>query len=380
MTKIVFILPTYPEVMYSFLLAFAKQKKAQIKIVCLKGLLQERKGIFANDELADYAELTFYQEETDFDRFINDVIRENREAVFVFGGFLGQVGRALQAYREQSGKQGIIITEKPSFVPVKHCNWLVKRLKNIRAKRLYANAYRQNAEAIRAVMVTGKKGVEQFRSYGIPAEKLYNFMYTHIEENIPQKTLPVGEKIRFVYVGRFAFLDRGMDHLIKTFSHLPKNNWTLDLVGGYGKDAEKVITWSRETPNVNYIGAWKSNEVIANLQAYDVCISPTRLDGWRIQVNQAIMAGIGTITTEEAVSDELVKASQTGLVVDAFRPKALYRAVLQVLEHPEMVNTWKENAKAYQNRISNEEFANYFGKVIASATGETPTRHRGNGR
>ena len=367
MQKIVFVFPNYPEVMYSFLLAFAKQKKAEIKIVCLKGLLKERKDIFEGGELADYAQFIFYEEGADFDRFVDGILSENIDAVFVFGGFLGNVGRVIRAYHERAGEKGIIITEKPSLSPVKHWNWFIRRLKAIRAKRLYASAYQAYANSIRAVLVTGQKGVNQLKSFGLPSEKLYPFMYTHIDEQFEPKCLPVAEKVRFVYVGRFNFLERGMDSLIDTFNKLKQTNWTLDLVGGYGQDAEKVIAWANRKEGVNYIGSWKSNEVISNLQNYDICISPTRMDGWRIQVNQAIMAGIGTITTEEAVSDELVKASDTGLVVDAFRKNALLEAVSRVLENPDMVNAWKENAKNYQERIQNPAVAAYFYDVIEFA-------------
>lgn len=373
MLKIVFVFPNYPEVMYSFLLSFAKQKQAEMKIVCLKGLLKERKEIFAGDELAAHAQILFYEEKMDFDSFINGIISENRDAVFVFGGFLGAVGKAIEAYRNQSGEKGIVITEKPGFRPVKYCNRIFRFLKNIKAKHTYFSAYKRNENAIKAVLVTGQKGVAQLKAYGIPGEKLYNFMYTHIEENTVPHTQSVQDKIRFVYVGRFNFLERGMDALISAFSKLKQDNWTLDLVGGYGEDAEKVIVWADRTKNVNYIGAWKSNEVISKLQDYDVCISPTRLDGWRIQVNQAIMAGIGTITTGEAISDELIKASNSGLVINAFQSQALYNSVSDVLKNPTIVNTWKENAKKYQNRISNETVANYFCKIIDYAllsTGE----------
>ncbi len=361
--KLIFWLPNYPDVMYSFLLALVKRMDADIKIVCLRSLLKEREGLYGEDELSRCVQFIYYSEE-DLDNFINAIIIENKDAVYFFGGFLGKVGRALQLYNQHGGDKAIIITEKPSVRPTKHFNKVITFLKGIKAKFSYGKAYRAVASSIKAVLVTGEKGVSQLEAFGIPKEKLYNFMYTHIEEEIQNKGQYTGNKVRFVYVGRFNYLNRGMDSLIYVFNKLTQENWILDLVGGYGEDADEVIAWAKNKENVNYVGSWKSNQVINNLQNYDVCISPTRIDGWRIQVNQAIMAGIGTITTEEAISDELVKASNTGLVVDAFKKEKLYQAVLSVVENPAIVKQWKENCIAYRERISNERIAQYVIDIL----------------
>lgn len=362
--KLIFWLPNYPEVMYSFLLAFVKNIDANVTIVCFRGLLKEREGVYGEDELSRHVQFIYYNDEEDLDYFINEIIAENTGAIYFFGGFLGKVGRALQLYHQNGGDKAVIITEKPSVGPAKRFNKIIRLLKKVKARCSYGNAYKTVASSVKAVLVTGEKGVRQLKSFGIPEEKLYNFMYTHIEETIQPEAQSKSDKVRFVYVGRFNYLNRGMDNLIYAFNKLPQDNWTLDLVGGYGEDATGIIEWAKNKENVHYAGMWKSNQVINNLQNYDVCISPTRIDGWRIQVNQAIIAGIGTITTEEAISDELVKASGTGMVVDAFKKNELYKAVLSVIENPNIVNQWKENCTTYRDRISNEKIAKYVIEIL----------------
>ena len=362
--KLIFWLPNYPEVMYSFLLAFVKNIEANVKIVCFRGLLKEREGVYGEDELSRHAQFIYYNDEEDLDHFINAIIAENMGAINFFGGFLGKVGRALQLYHQCGGDKAVIITEKPSVSPAKRFNKIIRLLKKVKARCSYGSAYKTVARSVKAVLVTGEKGVRQLKSFGVPEEKLYNFMYTHIEETIQPEAQSKSDKVRFVYVGRFNYLNRGMDNLIYAFNKLSQDNWTLDLVGGYGEDANEIIEWAKNKENVHYAGMWKSNQVINNLQNYDVCISPTRIDGWRIQVNQAIIAGIGTITTEEAISDELVKASGTGMVVDAFKKNELYKAVLSVIENPDIVNQWKENCTTYRDRISNEKIAKYVIEIL----------------
>lgn len=367
--KLIFWLPTYPEIMESLLLAVADTYDVQI--FCLSGLLRERRDMYANSRLGQACRVQFVAEDADLSAYARPIIEENREAVHVFGGFLGRVGAVMRLYHECGLKQGVVLTEKPSFVPVKRFNRAVRILKNIRARQVYGGAYRQVADAICGVMVTGQAGVKMLKSYGVPEGKLYPFMYTHIDENsLREATVPTetGTSVRFLYVGRFEYLNRGMDSLINAFKDRQETNWTLDLVGGYGEAAEEVIRWAESTERVNYIGKWQSDEVIDRMRGYDVCVSPTRLDGWRIQVNQAIMAGIATLTTNEAVSDELVRASNSGMVVNAFRNRELRESVTQILKDPTVIAEWKANARAFAPRITNEAAATYFSEILQFST------------
>ena len=363
--KLIFWLPTYPEIMESLMIALADTYDVQI--FCLSGLLRERQDMYANSRLGRACRVHFVAEDADLSAYARPIIEENREAVHVFGGFLGKVGAVMRLYHECGLKQGVVLTEKPGFVPAKRFNRVVRMLKGLRARQLYGGAYRQVADALCGVAVTGQSGVKMLRSYGIPENKLFPFMYTHIDEtpsgdnSIPTEN---ASTVRFLYVGRFEYLNRGMDSLINAFRDRSETNWTLDLVGGYGEAAEEIIRWAESTERVNYIGKWPSDEVIARMRRYDVCVSPTRLDGWRIQVNQAIMAGIATLTTNEAVSDELVRASGSGMVVDAFRNRELREAITQILKDPAVITEWKANARAFAPRITNEAAAAYFSEIL----------------
>lgn len=367
--KLIFWLPTYPEIMESLLISLAKTYDVQI--FCLAGLLRERQDMYANSRLSQACRVQFVADDADLSAYVRPIIEENREAVQVFGGFRGKVGTVLRTYSNCGLTKGVVLTEKPGFVPVKRFNRVVRFLKNIRSKKIYGNAYRQVADAICGVLVTGEAGVRMLHAYGIPEDKLYPFMYTHIDEIASAETTTSTEDVstvRFLYIGRFEYLNRGMDSLVEAFRNRQETNWTLDLVGGYGEAAEDIIRWAETTARVNYIGKWKSDEVIDRMRAYDVCVSPTRLDGWRIQVNQAIMAGIATLTTNEAVSDELVRASNSGMVVNAFRNRELREAVTRILKDPTMIAEWKANARAFAPRITNEAAAAYFSKVLQFST------------
>ena len=138
--KFVFFLPTFPDVMYSFLLTLAKKHRSDVTIVCFDNILPERKNMFEQSELSEKAKLIYYTKESEFGSFIKKIISENEQAVFVFGGLLGNVGKALSVYNDVGGKKAIVITEKPSIRPVKHFNCIVKILKLIKTRLVYSRA------------------------------------------------------------------------------------------------------------------------------------------------------------------------------------------------------------------------------------------------
>lgn len=362
--KMIFWLPCYPDVTYSFIVELARRAHNDVAVVCLSGLPTERGGIYSQDALESFCKVIECIGDIGSNPLVEKMIRENEDSIHIFGGFLGRVGEVLEYYNNHGCKRAVIITEKPSILPAKHFNGLIRILKKIRSRMMYSNQYKKVANAVAAVCVTGEKGVCQLESYGIPKEKLFKFMYTHIEETVTAPKRKTGAEIRFVYVGRFDLLRRGLDFLMYAFDSLKSTNWHLDLVGGYGENKDEIISWAESNDRVSFIGSWKNDEVINRLRDYDVCISPTKVDGWRIQVNQAIMAGIGTITTNEAISDELVTASQSGLVVDAFDRRKLKLAIESLLANPEQIDEWKKNAEDFAPKITNCAFADYFESVL----------------
>lgn len=368
--KLCFWLPTYPEILESFLVELILRDKYKVNIFCLGAFLPERENNYNRSLLTSLCNVSQWDNSMTLEDYFVTNMRGNEEAIHIFGGFLGTAGQCLNIYQNiYLGKQAFVFTEKPSILPYpsRLKTLVLKPLKCIKSSFVYRNAYRKNRKAIAGILVTGEKGVSQLNGYGIPREKLYNFMYTHIEGKLGNNHQTDGKCIKFVYVGRFNYCNRGLDDLIYAFEHLDAKNWSLDLVGGYGENTNEIIQWANNKDNVNYIGGWKSDQVLCNLQQYDICVSPTRVDGWRIQINQAIVAGIGTITTHEAISDELIKYSGAGAVIRASRKKELLSVLKEVTNNPQLVVKWKENAVNYSERISNKKVVSYFIEIIENS-------------
>ena len=95
---------------------------------------------------------------------------------------------------------------------------------------------------------------------------------------------------------------------------------------------------------------------------------PSRSEGWNPTVNEALMAGIGCITTTEAVSDELVTASKAGIVAEP-DAASLALAMDHVMKEPEIVLKWKHNAYNYRQNMTATVCAQYFIDCIGYTLG-----------
>jgi glycosyltransferase involved in cell wall biosynthesis len=212
----------------------------------------------------------------------------------------------------------------------------------------------------------GTKGLEICAKNGWNRDVLYPFMYNpviHTNSNTIKKETAKNGTICFLYVGRFYFKTKGIDTLMRACEKL-KGNWQLDLVGGYGKDKDAVIKWAENHPKVSFIGSWQSQDVCTNMKQYDVVIVPSKYDGWNLIPNEAIYAGIGTIVTDQATSDEMINVSGAGVVVPANNPKAMALAMQSVIDNHSLAERWGINAEKYRERISPQTVGKYFMNVL----------------
>ena len=116
-------------------------------------------------------------------------------------------------------------------------------------------------------MPLGQVGVEKYISLGWSSDKVFPFLYLPVmNENImPVYRKEKPEKIKFVYLGRFAAGWKGIDVLISACEKLKNNNYTLTLVGGYGDYKEQTLEYIEQNPNLEFGGTWKIDEACDRL-------------------------------------------------------------------------------------------------------------------
>jgi glycosyltransferase involved in cell wall biosynthesis len=218
----------------------------------------------------------------------------------------------------------------------------------------------------------GELGVKCFENLGCPKEILFPYMYQ--VDSIDQMPHAIfsndagddvfSKKVRFVYVGRFE-QRKGVDLILSAFDSLP-GEWTLDWLGMEGA-LEPLVRASADGKQVRFLGSVPSDQVIKCLQSYDVCLVPSRYDGWGMMTNEALVAGLGLVVSDAVGSKDLVTASGSGKIIPAGCSSALRSTLLDILEHPEIVVEWKKCSQAYCKKIASETVGQYLSDALKYA-------------
>lgn len=298
--------------------------------------------------------------EVDPDSVIAGIFLHDSNAIHFVNGLTTKIMHRICKYFPQINRKIFIMSERPVLVG----NIFEKIIRNVFFHLKYRYLDYKYSRYITALLPLGKMGIDTFRKYGWRKTVMYKFMYNPllpILESNPN--IKIENELKFLYIGRFYYKTKGVDVLMKATQYL-QGNWSLDMVGGYGANAKEVIEWASKTPNVNFKGTWDSNTIIHKMRDYDIVCVPTRYDGWNLLINESIHAGIGIITTDEAVSQEIVDKSKSGIIVKAGNPRIFAKAMQYAIDHPYQVEQWKLRATESIQMISCETVGHYLYDII----------------
>lgn len=278
-------------------------------------------------------------------------------SLHVFYGIKGAKQRYLHALLQRRIDHGIsLVAERPT-VHTGPGAPLINRVRDLRYQRFAIN-YRAR---IAAFFAMGTRACEDYRKLGFDPQSLYPFMYPVV--STPRVFPPrrnSNAPTRFIYLGRVSKGAKGADVLLRALLLIPDDDLTIDLVGGYGDMLESFHKLSRKDPRVRLAGSWSPETVVSTMSEYDCAVVPSRYDGWNTIVGQAITAGIATITTSEATSDELVSMSGSGAVVQPGNARALANAMSRLAKAPLLLEEYKANTRLIAEEIQAEVLAPYF--------------------
>ncbi len=249
----------------------------------------------------------------------------------------------------------VVIAESPKFMKGK---W-VYAIKNFLLKFKYLFLSKRFNDTISLFFAYGNDGVQNYKKVGFCDSVLKPIMYNSENQTVKYHSDAIKAPLKLVYVGRFDYKYKGLDILINASKNFDKSEILLDLVGGYGKDTQRVLSSISPYLNINYIGSWNQSDVVKRMSAYDICIVPSRCDGWNINVNHAIKAGIACIATNTSTSYELLRYSKSGCIVDP-SVDAIKNVFKFAIDHPKQVLQWKHNASVYAPLISVAKMADYM--------------------
>lgn len=339
---------------------FSKMIKGNVLYICYDDLPIERKKLNWNN--CDYGnakiKIINHDKKTINNITIDDYL--TNEYIHIICGLSGKIADYICPKLKNNNIKFIVVSERPRIVFNKISDYPRSTLLFIKHWIKYIR-YNKNVIAFLAL---GEKGVKQFHKIGWPKSKLYQFMYCGNYDSIKPKTRNNQPNIiKFLYIGRFNYI-HGLDILMKTFDSLKNNNWELNLAGGYGEMRDKVLNWSKSKKNVSYLGTIDANMVRNTMKKYDIVIVPSRMDGWNCQINEAISAGVPVITTDEAVSSELVVQSEAGISVNKPSYRELSKEIDYLLLNTSILNVWKQNCLSYNNLFSKKMVGTYLYDIL----------------
>lgn len=305
------------------------------------------------------------------DYFVEQLFIKHPSAIHIINGLDSQIERLIRPHIHKPGLKVVFSSERPVSLGG-FFESLIRKV-YITLKYNFKRAY--YSKYVSALLPLGEKGRNVFLSFGWNPDVVFPFMYNpelpEIERFASNEKVP-GECVHFLYVGRFSYRTKGVDMLMNA-TELLKGNWHLDIVGGYGDKKNEIIDWANGNSNVSFLGTWDSSSVSEHLLQYDVVIVPTRFDGWNLLINEAINSGVGVITTNEAVSDEVITNSGAGIVVDC-SASMIAETMQSVIDDVSLVKKWHELAIAYKSKISSKTVGNYLIDILDYVFYDNPVK------
>lgn len=222
------------------------------------------------------------------------------------------------------------------------------------------------------VLAFGEDAVVHYRR-GFDKHKIYPFMY-QVSELSDATNHPEVDTPEIVYVGGLS-RRKGVDLLLSALKKLDYFAWNLTILGD-GPEKPKMQRYCRKLgieDRVCWKGAIPASSVVKELAQYDLCVVPSRFDGWGMAVNEAIEAGIAVLTTPTVGSKDLVKGANCGLISEATSARALESALNLLLSQPNSLKEGQLAAQTARKRFRGDSVAQYLAKTLEHTLSENKT-------
>ena len=175
-------------------------------------------------------------------------------------------------------------------------------------------------------------------------------------------SIPVNKPL-LVSVGRLS-IQKNQDTLLNALSRVPDAH--LALIGD-GDRASALKAQSRSlglSARVHFAGEIPSEDVSAFLQAADIFVFPSRWESMGLAVLEAMQADLPIIASDIPAMREVM--GDSALLVPPEDPAALARAILRVLQDPELSSRLRLNGTTRAKLFSAETMVSEYQQLLAS--------------
>jgi glycosyltransferase involved in cell wall biosynthesis len=275
-------------------------------------------------------------------RFIYKVLKNKKYSTHIFGGpfdsFLISFALFLSTFM---GLKTYILTEPYLSISSdllsdknKFTNWVVSKIRPMKYKILWTLLKNK----IDGVFAISSSAIKQLKDIGIMPKKIFPFAYfipplnSLPENNSLIDSLSSNDILRIVFIGNVIHT-KGIDIAINAVNEINSlsKKVTLDVFGPYSK--KNKYAWSS---TVRYQGLIPFGKAQHKIQNYDLLILPSRYDGWGVVINEAILAKVPVICSNQAGASSLVKKWGCGYCYESSN-------VIELKQHIENIHSNKDD-------------------------------------
>lgn len=299
-------------------------------------------------------------------RFIWTVIKNNPDAVHVFAGPFGSLRLTLAMLVAAVLKRRLYLLTEP-YSPVASgyldddapIHGLVKSKLRPLLYLLYGLIFKRRIEGVFAI---SPRAIAQLHRMGVPPEKIFPFAYfVPSTDNEPFPAAPVAPRV--IFVGTLN-RTKGVDILVVAAQLLEARGTPVAFdVYGYG-DKER---FGLDTPTVKYRGLIPFGQAQDVMKGYSLLVLPSRYDGWGVVVNEAVLAGVPVVCSNNVGASAMVKAWGCGLVYEG-GAAALADSIARVVTNPDQLNAMRTSCRQLQPFLGPAVGGRYLFDVITRKT------------
>ncbi len=180
----------------------------------------------------------------------------------------------------------------------------------------------------------------------------YGFFNIDVLNNgLTHKELSVNNRIRddrniiFGFTGQII-KRKGVIFLLEAFIAISNPNIELHIYGkidvesDYGKNIQNMINSDNR---IKYFGEYKNEKINEILSTLDIVVIPTLMDNYPITVQEAFYNKVPVIASNIGGIPEMVSHNKNGILTEPSSVSDLKNAMLKIIDHPELINKFKEN-------------------------------------
>lgn len=302
--------------------------------------------------------------------FCFSVIREQRNSVHIFGAPFSDIRFIpCMLFASWLGIEYYIISEPYSPKPDGYLRETSLLLGYIKASvrpwlyKLYGLLLRSS---VAGIFTISQRSYVQFQAAGFPIDKLFRFGYfvprqlNDDEVSRGATEYPIDPVLKIIYVGSLI-KTKGFDLLSDVGEILwaKGSKISIDIYGP--GNASELSLFSK---NVCYRGVIPFGQAQSVMRKYDLALVPSRYDGWGVVVNEAILAGVPVICSDEVGAGTLIDKFYCGI---KFKSEGIYELadkLMQLEKDPSALKVLREHTVKAMEFIEPKIAATYMLRVI----------------